>query len=91
MKKLIAIVLVLSLFGGTVLAQKKETPKKQKEASQAQKDTLKTKKEKVSYCLGVSLGMNMKMQALDIDQGLMVQGLKELQRALANQKLMFEI
>ena len=63
MKKLIVIALLLSLFGGTVLAQKKGTPK--------------TKKEKVSYSIGLNIGKNMKMQELDIDQALLVQGLKD--------------
>jgi FKBP-type peptidyl-prolyl cis-trans isomerase FklB len=63
MKKLIAIALVLSLFAGTISAQKKGTPK--------------TKKEKVSYSIGVNIGKNMKMQGLDLDQGLLTQGIKD--------------
>jgi FKBP-type peptidyl-prolyl cis-trans isomerase FklB len=63
MKKLIAIVLVLSLFGSGVMAQKKGTPK--------------TQKEKVSYSIGVNLGKNMKTQGIDIDQGLLSQGIKD--------------
>jgi FKBP-type peptidyl-prolyl cis-trans isomerase FklB len=63
MKKLIAVALVLSLFGGAVLAQKKEAPK--------------TQKEKVSYSIGVNIGKNMKMQGLEIEQGFLTQGLKD--------------
>lgn len=63
MKKFIAVVLMVSLFGGTVLAQKKESPK--------------TQKEKVSYSIGINIGKNMKMQGLDIDQGFLTQGIKD--------------
>jgi FKBP-type peptidyl-prolyl cis-trans isomerase FklB len=63
MKKFIAIALLLSLLGVSVLAQKKGTPK--------------TQKEKVSYTLGVNIGKNMKMQGIDIDQSFLEQGLKD--------------
>ncbi|MGD0589446.1 MAG: FKBP-type peptidyl-prolyl cis-trans isomerase [Bacteroidota bacterium] len=63
MKKLIVVALVLSLFGGSVIAQKKETPK--------------TKKEKISYSIGVNIGKSMKTQGMDIDQGLLMQGIKD--------------
>jgi FKBP-type peptidyl-prolyl cis-trans isomerase FklB len=63
MKNLIVIALVLSLFGGTVIAQKKGTPK--------------TKKEKASYSLGFNIAKNMKTQALDIDQERLLQGIKD--------------
>lgn len=63
MKKLIVIVVILSLFEGVVMAQKKVTPK--------------TKKEKVSYSIGVNVGKNMKMQELDLDQKLLLQGIKD--------------
>jgi len=69
MKKLIAFALVLSLLGVTVQAQKKGTPK--------------TKKEKVSYSLGVNIGKNMKTQGIDVDQDFLAQGLKD---ALSNAK-----
>jgi len=62
MKKLIAFTLVLSLLGVTVQAQKKGTPK--------------TQKEKVSYSLGVNIGKNMKTQGIDADQDFLAQGLK---------------
>jgi FKBP-type peptidyl-prolyl cis-trans isomerase FklB len=62
MKKLIAIAVVLSLTGGSSMAQKK-VPQ--------------TQKEKVGYSIGVNLGKNMKMQGLDIDQGLLLQGIKD--------------
>jgi FKBP-type peptidyl-prolyl cis-trans isomerase FklB len=63
MKKLIAVVLVLSIFGSMVIAQKKGTPK--------------TKKEKISYSIGVNIGKNMKTQGIDLDQGLLTQGIKD--------------
>jgi FKBP-type peptidyl-prolyl cis-trans isomerase FklB len=63
MKKFIAIAIVLSLFVGTAMTQKKEAPK--------------TTKEKVSYSIGVNIAKNMKMQGLDIDQGMIVQGIKD--------------
>lgn len=63
MKKLIAVALVLSIFGSMVIAQKKGTPK--------------TKKEKVSYSIGVNIGKNMKTQGIDLDQGLLTQGIKD--------------
>jgi FKBP-type peptidyl-prolyl cis-trans isomerase FklB len=63
MKKLIAIALVLLIFGSMVIAQKKGTPK--------------TKKEKISYSIGVNIGKNMKTQGMDLDQGLLTQGIKD--------------
>jgi|WetSurMetagenome_2_1015567.scaffolds.fasta_scaffold05593_4 FKBP-type peptidyl-prolyl cis-trans isomerase FklB len=63
MRKLIAVALVFLLFGGEILAQKKGTPK--------------TKKEKISYSIGVSIGKNMKAQGIDLDQGLLTQGIKD--------------
>jgi FKBP-type peptidyl-prolyl cis-trans isomerase FklB len=63
MKKLIAVALVLSIFGSTVMAQKKGTPK--------------TKKEKISYSIGVNIGKNMKTQGMNLDQGLLTQGIRD--------------
>ena len=63
MKKLIVVALVLSIFSSMVIAQKKETPK--------------TKKEKISYSIGVNIGKNMKTQGIDLDQGLLTQGIKD--------------
>jgi FKBP-type peptidyl-prolyl cis-trans isomerase FklB len=63
MKKLVTVALMLSLFVGTAMTQKNETPK--------------TTKEKVSYSIGVNIAKNMKMQGLDIDQGMLVQGIKD--------------
>jgi FKBP-type peptidyl-prolyl cis-trans isomerase FklB len=63
MKKLIVVALVLSIFGSMVIAQKKGTPK--------------TKKEKISYSIGVNIGINMKTQGMDLDQGLLTQGIKD--------------
>jgi FKBP-type peptidyl-prolyl cis-trans isomerase FklB len=63
MKKLIAVALMLLLFGGAVQAQSKATPK--------------TQKEKVSYSIGVNIGKNMKMQGVDVEQGFLMQGLKD--------------
>jgi FKBP-type peptidyl-prolyl cis-trans isomerase FklB len=63
MKKFAAAILVLSLIGSFVLAQTKGTPK--------------TQKDKVSYSIGVNLGKNMKTQGLDINQGYLMQGIKD--------------
>jgi FKBP-type peptidyl-prolyl cis-trans isomerase FklB len=63
MKKLITVAIMLSLFVGTAKTQKNET--------------LKTTKDKVSYSIGVNIAKNMKMQGLDIDQGMLVQGIKD--------------
>jgi FKBP-type peptidyl-prolyl cis-trans isomerase FklB len=63
MKNIITIFIVLLLFAGTIMAQNTKTPK--------------TKKEKVSYSLGFNIGKSMKMQGLDVDQGLLIQGLKD--------------
>lgn len=63
MKKFIAIAIVLSLAGGTIMAQKNNTPK--------------TQKEKVSYSIGVNIGRNMKTQGLDLDPVLLSRGIKD--------------
>jgi FKBP-type peptidyl-prolyl cis-trans isomerase FklB len=63
MKKFIAVALMLSLFGSAILAQNKTAPK--------------TKKEKISYSLGVNIGKNMKMQGIDVDQAFLTQGMKD--------------
>ncbi|RPI06119.1 MAG: FKBP-type peptidyl-prolyl cis-trans isomerase [Ignavibacteriae bacterium] len=63
MKKIIAIALMLLLCEGALLAQKKGAPKSQKE--------------KVGYSIGVNIGKNMKMEGLDIDEGFLIQGLKD--------------
>lgn len=63
MKKLIVVALVLSILSSMVIAQKKETPK--------------TKKEKISYSIGENIGKNMKTQGIDLDQGLLTQGIKD--------------
>ena len=62
MKQIIAIALMLSLIGGTAMTQKKQPT---------------TQKEKVSYSLGVNLGKNFKMQGIDVDQALLIQGMKD--------------
>ncbi|MGA3285803.1 MAG: FKBP-type peptidyl-prolyl cis-trans isomerase [Bacteroidota bacterium] len=63
MKKLIVVALVLSIFSSMVIGQKKGTPK--------------TKKEKISYSIGVNIGRNIKTQGMDLDQGLLTQGIKD--------------
>jgi FKBP-type peptidyl-prolyl cis-trans isomerase FklB len=62
MKQVLAIALALSLLGGTAMTQKKQPT---------------TTKEKVSYSLGVNLGKNFKMQGIEVDQSLLMQGLKD--------------
>ena len=63
MKNIVAVVLMLSLFGTVILSQNKTTPK--------------TEKEKVSYSIGVNIGKNMKAQGLDINQAFVAQGIKD--------------
>jgi FKBP-type peptidyl-prolyl cis-trans isomerase FklB len=63
MKKLIVVAIVLSLFSGEIIAQNKRTPK--------------TKKEKISYSIGVNLGKDFKRQGIALDQGLFAQGIKD--------------
>ena len=65
MKKFIIVALMLSLGGGTILAQTKAAPK--------------TKKEKVSYSIGVNIGKDLKMktQELDINSAFLLQGIKD--------------
>ena len=65
MKKFIAIAIVLSLFVGTAMTQKKEAPK--------------TTKEKVSYSIGINLGkdMKMRMKELDINQAFLLEGIRD--------------
>jgi FKBP-type peptidyl-prolyl cis-trans isomerase FklB len=63
MKKFIVVAVLLSLFGVAVPAQKKGTPK--------------TQKEKVSYSLGQNIGKNMKMQGIDVDQDYLLQGMRD--------------
>ena len=60
MKNFITIFIMLSLFACTIMAQSIKTPK--------------TKKEKISYSLGFNIGKSMKMQGLDVDQKLLIQG-----------------
>jgi FKBP-type peptidyl-prolyl cis-trans isomerase len=68
MKQFVAIALALSLIGGTAMTQKKQPT---------------TQKEKVSYSIGVNIAKNFKMQGIEIDQALFIQGLKD---ALAGSK-----
>ena len=63
MKKLIVVAIVLSLFSSEIIAQKKKAPK--------------TKKDKISYSIGVSIGRNMKMQGIELDQALFTKGVKD--------------
>lgn len=39
--------------------------------------TLKTQKDKISYIIGLNIGMNMKRQSVDVDTGLLLKGLKD--------------
>ncbi len=47
------------------------------QAGAAEKMTLKTQKEKLSYTMGVEAGNNMKKQAVDVDPDVLLQGLKD--------------
>ena len=63
MKRLIIIALCVLITGNIGFAQKKGTPK--------------TKKEKVSYSIGISIGRNFKNQGVEIDQAAFTQGVKD--------------
>jgi FKBP-type peptidyl-prolyl cis-trans isomerase FklB len=52
-------------------------------AGARQKEALKTQKDKISYSIGLDIGRSLKRQAIDVDQNLLVRGLKD---ALSNQK-----
>jgi len=52
-------------------------PKTATAAKTATPLTLKTQKEKVSYALGMSIGLNVKRQSVDIDPSLVARGLKD--------------
>ncbi len=52
-------------------------PKTATAAKTATPITLKTQKEKVSYALGMSIGLNVKRQSVDIDPSLVARGLKD--------------
>jgi FKBP-type peptidyl-prolyl cis-trans isomerase FklB len=65
MKIFIVVALMLSLSAGTLLAQTKTAPK--------------TKKEMISYSIGVNIGKDLKMktQELDINNAFLLQGIKD--------------
>ncbi|MBN1398946.1 MAG: FKBP-type peptidyl-prolyl cis-trans isomerase [Bacteroidetes bacterium] len=65
MKKLIVVAVVLSLFSSEIIAQKQK------------RKSPKTEKEKISYSIGVSIGRNMKIQEIELDQALFTQGIKD--------------
>ena len=52
-------------------------------AGARQKKALKTQKEKTSYSLGLDIGKSLKKQSIDVDENLLIQGIKD---ALANRK-----
>jgi hypothetical protein len=46
-------------------------------ASQAPAPAFKTQKEKVSYAIGMEMGKGVKAQGMDVDPGILAQGLKD--------------
>ncbi len=52
-------------------------------AGARQKEALKTQKDKISYSIGLDIGRSLKRQAIDVDQNLLIQGLKDV---LSNHK-----
>ncbi len=72
----------------TAPAKTQATAPKAKTATAAKSATpisLKTKKDKVSYALGMSIGLNVHRQAVDIDPNLVARGLKD---ALSGSKML---
>ncbi len=63
MKKGIVLICALALLANVAFPQKKNQPK--------------TKKEKINYSIGVTLGRNLTMQGIDVDQTYLIQGLKD--------------
>ncbi len=63
MKKMIASVLLLFVIAGTVSAQKKDAPK--------------TKMDKVSYCIGLSMGKDFKGQDIKLNISMLTRGIRD--------------
>ena len=67
--------LVITLAAPALQAQEKEQPKEP--AKSEQNAAPKTLKEKVSYGIGLSIGKNLKRQAVDVEVSRLIQGLKD--------------
>ena len=67
--------LVIALASPALRAQEKEQPKEPVKSEQ--NAAPKTLKEKVSYGIGLSIGKNLKRQAVDVDVSRLIQGLKD--------------
>ena len=63
MNKLIVATLALLLLGNISLAQKKQTPK--------------TQKDKISYSIGTDIGKQFKMQGIDVNPDMLARGIKD--------------
>jgi FKBP-type peptidyl-prolyl cis-trans isomerase FklB len=63
MNKLIVATLVLLFLGNVSLAQKKQTPK--------------TQKDKISYSIGTDIGKQFKMQGIDVNPDMLARGIKD--------------
>lgn len=74
MKSIKKNILLLILLSGFLFSQQKE-----------EKQTLSTKKEKLSYAIGVDIGNNIKMQKLELDTKIILDGINN---AIANEKLL---
>ena len=63
---------------GNVLAQQTPAATQQSPAADGQNtSTLKTQKDKVSYALGMNLGLNLHRQSVEVDPALLLQGLQD--------------
>ncbi len=63
MRLVLATLVAVFLFTGQIVA--------------AEEIALKTEKDKISYTIGVNIGMSMKQQSVDIDADILAQGLKD--------------
>ena len=67
----------LLLLGSALAQAPAATPQPSPKAGSQEASTLKTQKEKVSYALGMSVGANLHKQSVDVDPGLIMQGLQD--------------
>jgi len=83
LKKILAVLAVVGLVASVSCFGAKEEPKTPDEdeatsRGAAQDVVLKDKKAKISYCLGISIGSDLKKQSIDIDLDVFAQGMKDI-------------
>lgn len=65
------------LLGNAPAQTPAAAPQQSPKAESQEASTLKTQKERVSYALGMSVGANLHKQSVDVDPGLIMQGLQD--------------